>query len=104
MAKKPKLSDRQKRQVKENRDKRLNKKRQSHDDKHLGKELKGRVVGRFGKHANVELVADGSIHKCHIRRTINSVVCGDNVFFALAYQTMTAIAALLKSYSTESLR
>ena len=81
MAKKPKLSDRQKRQVKENRDKRLNKKRQSHDDKHLGEELKGRVVGRFGKHANVELVADGSIHKCHIRRTINSVVCGDNVIF-----------------------
>jgi ribosome biogenesis GTPase len=81
VAKKPKLSDRQKRQVKENRDKRLNKKRQSHDDKHLGEELKGRVVGRFGKHANVELVADGSIHKCHIRRTINSVVCGDNVIF-----------------------
>ena len=81
MAKKPKLSDRQKRQVKENRDKRLNRKRQSHDDKHLGEELKGRVVGRFGKHANVELVADGSIHKCHIRRTINSVVCGDNVIF-----------------------
>lgn len=81
MAKKPKLSDRQKRQVKENRDKRLSNKRNSHDDKHLGEEQKGRVIGRFGKHANVESIADGSVHKCHIRRTINSVVCGDNVIF-----------------------
>ncbi|MBF7071809.1 small ribosomal subunit biogenesis GTPase RsgA [Glaciecola sp. MH2013] len=81
MAKKPKLSDRQKRQVKENREKRLANKGHTHDDKHLGEEQKGRVIGRFGKHANVESLVDGEIHKCHIRRTIQSVVCGDNVIF-----------------------
>ena len=81
MAKKPKLSDRQKRQVQTNRNKRLASKQQTSDDAHLGEQLKGRVIGRFGKHANVECDKDGIIHKCHIRRTINSVVCGDQVLF-----------------------
>lgn len=81
MAKKPKLSDRQKRQVKDNRTKRLANKQAVQSDEHLGSELKGRVIGRFGKHANVESIEDGSVHKCHIRRTVNSVVCGDNVLF-----------------------
>jgi ribosome biogenesis GTPase len=81
VAKKPKLSDRQKRQVQDNRTKRLASKQVAHSDEHLGAELKGRVIGRFGKHANVESIDDGVVHKCHIRRTVNSVVCGDNVLF-----------------------
>ncbi|MEQ3658796.1 MAG: small ribosomal subunit biogenesis GTPase RsgA [Glaciecola sp.] len=81
MAKKPKLSDRQMRQVQTNRKKRLASKQHTTDDAHLGKQLQGRVIGRFGKHANVECDKDGIVHKCHIRRTINSVVCGDQVLF-----------------------
>lgn len=78
MAKKPKLTHRQKRQVSTNRSLRLTKTPIEHDN--LGTAQAGTVVGRFGKHANVEDTS-GTIHKCHIRRTIDSVVCGDSVIF-----------------------
>ena len=80
MAKKPKLSVRQKRQVQDNRKKRIDKHHVT-PDANLGEQISGRVVGRFGKHANVECLADRAVHKCHIRRTIESVVCGDHVLF-----------------------
>jgi ribosome biogenesis GTPase len=78
VAKKPKLTHRQKRQVSTNRSLRLTKTPIEHDN--LGTAQPGIVVGRFGKHANVE-DANGKLHKCHIRRTIESVVCGDSVIF-----------------------
>ncbi len=78
MAKKPKLTHRQKRQVSTNRSLRLTKTPIEHNN--LGTAQPAIVVGRFGKHANVE-DANGKLHKCHIRRTIESVVCGDSVIF-----------------------
>jgi ribosome biogenesis GTPase / thiamine phosphate phosphatase len=78
VAKKPKLTHRQKRQVSTNRSLRLSKTPIEHDN--LGTAQAGIVVGRFGKHANVEDTS-GTTHKCHIRRTIDSVVCGDSVIF-----------------------
>jgi ribosome biogenesis GTPase len=82
VAKKPKLTTRQKRQVSVNRSKRLSNdaKPQQIEDTQLGGQQEGRVIGRFGKHADVEDL-EGQIHRCHMRRTINSVVCGDNVLF-----------------------
>lgn len=47
----------------------------------LGPQCKGRIISRFGKHAIVESADDNSQHKCFIRRTIDSVVCGDRVIF-----------------------
>lgn len=81
MAKKPKLSHRQKRQVAANRQKRLAQKEQCQAD--IATMHPGRVIGRFGKQASVQ-EPDGHIVRCHIRRTIDSVVCGDNVLFARA--------------------
>ncbi len=49
-------------------------------DEQLESSREGVVVGRFGKHANVE-DESGEICKCHIRRTVGSVVCGDRVTF-----------------------
>lgn len=80
MAKKPKLSQRQQRQVAANREKRLAH-RQAKSSPDLSSLIAGRVVGRFGKQADVQDHA-GEIVRCHIRRTIASVVCGDNVLFA----------------------
>lgn len=81
MAKKPKLTQRQKRQVAANRKRRLEQKQTtavpSQDLQNL---VAGRVIGRFGKHADVENDA-GEVSRCHIRRTVGSVVCGDNVLF-----------------------
>ncbi len=78
MAKKPKLTHRQTRQVSVNRTRRLQQAPVENDQ--LGTSQPGTVVGRFGKHANVE-DSQGQIHKCHIRRTVQSVVCGDSVVF-----------------------
>lgn len=78
MAKKPKLTRQQKRRVASNRQKRLDTNQASGN---LENALSGRVIGRFGKHADVEV--DDTIYRCHIRRTIDSVVCGDNVLISL---------------------
>ncbi len=99
MAKKPKLSKNQQRQIAENRRKRMaggqkplatdkastNNTEQltaKNDNILLGELTEGRVVSRFGKQAIVEeLDSRREQHKCYIRRTIKSVVCGDNVVF-----------------------
>ena len=82
MAKKPKLTHRQKRQVSKNRAARLADPKQADID--LSRSETGIVVSRFGKHAIVEARSGeqvGAAFKCHIRRTIDSVVCGDIVRF-----------------------
>ena len=82
VAKKPKLTDRQKRQVSVNRSKRLSSSAKPNEieDNQFGEQQSGRVIGRFGKHADVE-DNSGVVHRCHMRRTITSVVCGDDVLF-----------------------
>lgn len=87
MAKNPKLSKNQQRQIAENRRKRLSANDNSklsapEDNSSLGDLTNGRVISRFGKQAIVETSdAERIQHKCYIRRTIKSVVCGDNVVF-----------------------
>ncbi|WP_375278012.1 small ribosomal subunit biogenesis GTPase RsgA [Alteromonas australica] len=86
MAKKPKLTQRQKRQVAANRSKRLQGKHGGQDGQQQAyvdesQLAKGTVIGRFGKHADVE-DSHGNVSRCHIRRTVDSVVCGDNVLFS----------------------
>jgi len=82
VAKKPKLSKNQQRQIAENRRKRLrsNHTSSTQDNSLLGEPIDGRVVSRFGKHAIVETLDElRTQHKCYIRRTVKSVVCGDKV-------------------------
>lgn len=85
MAKKPKLSKNQQRQIAQNRNKRIRASEQSksndNDNNLLGEAIDGRVISRFGKQAIVETLTERDIHKCYIRRTIKSVVCGDQVIF-----------------------
>ncbi len=84
MAKKPKLSKNQQRQIAKNRRTRLEAKsgRNTQDNALLGELTEGRVVSRFGKQAIVETMDEArALHKCFIRRTIKSVVCGDAVVF-----------------------
>lgn len=88
MSKKPALSKNQQRQIAKNRNKRLAANKdssqavKSEDLSTLGELTNGRVISRFGKQAIVETAcAQRVLHKCYIRRTIKSVVCGDNVVF-----------------------
>ena len=97
MAKKPKLTNRQKRQVSVNRSKRLSNdnKTAEVDDQQFHEQQSGRVIGRFGKHADVEDI-NGVIHRCHMRRTINSVVCGDNVLFRPGKDQTLSISGIIE--------
>ncbi|MGS2721812.1 small ribosomal subunit biogenesis GTPase RsgA [Paraglaciecola aestuariivivens] len=98
MAKKPKLTKRQSRQVSENRSKRLSNTHSSSDseDNQFGEQQSGRVIGRFGKHADIEDQA-GNIHRCHMRRTIKSVVCGDHVLFRPGKDPSITISGIIEA-------
>nr|WP_269468580.1 small ribosomal subunit biogenesis GTPase RsgA [Alteromonas sp. ASW11-130] len=77
------MTHRQQRQVAANRSKRLGK-GPAEEKVNTADLIEGRVVGRFGKHADVEVYDDEGhqIYRCHIRRTIASVVCGDDVLIS----------------------
>ena len=89
MAKKPKLTRQQKMRVAENRKKRLSKQQAN-----LEHAISGRVIGRFGKQANVE--TEQGILRCHIRRTIDSVVCGDRVLVSLENDSEDKIQGIIE--------
>ncbi|MDU0356247.1 small ribosomal subunit biogenesis GTPase RsgA [Paraglaciecola aquimarina] len=98
MAKKPKLTNRQKRQVSENRSKRLSNRQKTSDlaDDQFAEQQSGRVIGRFGKHADVE-DQFSTIHRCHMRRTITSVVCGDRVLFRPGKDQTLTISGIIEA-------
>lgn len=77
---KNKLSKGQQRRVKANHQRRLKttSEKADYDDNLFGEPAEGIVISRFGMHADVES-ADGTTHRCNIRRTIRSTVTGDRV-------------------------
>ena len=77
---KNKISKGQQRRVKANHQRRLKttSEKADFDDNLFGEKSEGTVISRFGMHADVES-ADGSVHRCNIRRTIRSLVTGDRV-------------------------
>lgn len=81
MAKRQKLTHKQKRQVNSTLKRRkANLEVDSRELAGLGQPEAGRVVGRFGQHADIE-DKNGVISRCNIRRNIDSVVVGDKVIF-----------------------
>ncbi len=99
MAKQKKLSKSQTRRIKANQSKRLAKAKRDKstteeievDDNLLGSQQFGRVITRYGMHADVEVQTgtdsdahsnastSGEIIRCNIRRAVDSLVCGDIV-------------------------
>lgn len=79
---KNKLSKGQQRRVSANHERRLKQRadKPEPDDSLFGEARDGVVISRFGMHADVE-DADGSVHRCNIRRTIRSLVTGDRVLW-----------------------
>lgn len=78
MKKKRQLTQQQKRRIKANRARRIEQQAALKDEPDLSQLESGVVIGRFGQHADVETV-NGQVVRCHIRRSIDSVVCGDRV-------------------------
>ncbi|MCY7295365.1 small ribosomal subunit biogenesis GTPase RsgA [Alteromonas sp. a30] len=96
MAKRNKLTHRQKRQVGKNLRKRAQATEDLPEDGALLKELSGIVVGRFGQHADIE-DSEGLVYRCHIRRTIDSLVCGDEVLFRPTKDESSSIKGVVEA-------
>lgn len=90
---KNKLSKGQQRRVKANHERRLIKtvEKLDTDDAQFEEGREGTVISRFGQHADVES-ADGSVHRCNIRRTIRSLVTGDKVVWRPAKESTEQVS------------
>lgn len=96
MAKRNKLTHRQRRQVGKNLRKRAEATQDLPEDSALLKEQIGKVVGRFGQHADIE-DEQGNIFRCHIRRTIEGLVCGDDVLFRATKEAASNIIGVVEA-------
>ncbi|MFY8273680.1 small ribosomal subunit biogenesis GTPase RsgA [Pseudoalteromonas sp. SSDWG2] len=103
MAKKTKLSKGQARRIRANHQKRLQRAKENtadttqveFDSDNLGNQEPGIVVSRFGQHADIE-TPDGEVLRCNIRRTVGSLVCGDEVLFRRANVSEGDIAGVVE--------
>jgi len=89
---KNKLSKGQQRRVTANHQRRLKQtvEKADPDDSQFGEPRDGRVISRFGQHADVES-PEGEVHRCNIRRTIRSLVTGDRVVWRPAKEAAAGV-------------
>ncbi|MCK7459680.1 small ribosomal subunit biogenesis GTPase RsgA [Idiomarina aminovorans] len=83
MVKRRRLNKGQQRQVSVNQKKRLKNSDIEWTDSQLNPPEAGRVISRFGQHADIR-DEQGNTYRCHIRRVIGSLVCGDSVLWSRA--------------------
>ncbi|MGB9095444.1 small ribosomal subunit biogenesis GTPase RsgA [Erwinia sp.] len=95
---KNKLSKGQQRRVSANHDRRLKQRadKPEPDDSLFGEARDGVVISRFGMHADVE-DADGSVHRCNIRRTIRSLVTGDRVLWRPGVEGSATVKGIVEA-------
>lgn len=103
MTKKKHLSNRQTDRIAGNQQKRLErlekkaaKSEQQLQHTQLAEPEAGIVISRFGQHADVE-DSHGQIERCNIRRTINSLVCGDEVVWRRSLQPQSGIQGVIEA-------
>lgn len=102
MAKSKKLTKGQLRRIKANQQKKIAKKDQIQwQDDELGEALNGTVISRFGQHADVESQS-GEIYRCNIRRSIDSLVCGDSVVWRQGKETKHSISGVIEAVHERS--
>lgn len=63
----------------------------------LGSSKNGLVITRFGQHADVEDVDTGIIHRCNLRRGIESLVSGDRVIWRAGLESMAGISGVVEA-------
>ncbi|MGY5451933.1 small ribosomal subunit biogenesis GTPase RsgA [Agarivorans sp. MS3-6] len=97
MTKRKKLSQGQLRRVRSNQQKRL-KKEDSHQwlDDQLGPQQEGTIISRFGQHADVE-DNSGEIFRCNLRRSIGSLVTGDEVVWRSGNEEQSGIRGIIEA-------
>ncbi len=98
MAKRKKLTKGQTRRIEANQDKKLRNIKESVQwlDDDLGEPILGTIISRFGQHADVEN-EQHEIHRCNIRRSIKSLVCGDKVLWRQGKETQHSINGVIEA-------
>lgn len=98
MAKAKKLTKGQQRRIKANQAKKIKQKTESvhWQDDELGSAQPGLVISRFGQHADIE-DEQGNIFRCNIRRSVDSLVCGDRVIWRQGKQTQHTISGMIEA-------
>ncbi|OOF00590.1 ribosome small subunit-dependent GTPase [Salinivibrio sp. MA351] len=99
MAKKKKLTKGQLRRVRSNQQRRI----KQHDndiqweDAALESSREGRVITRFGQHADIEDPQTGKIHRCNLRRSVGSLVTGDRVIWRPGKEALEGFAGVVEA-------
>ncbi|WP_339388594.1 small ribosomal subunit biogenesis GTPase RsgA [Vibrio caribbeanicus] len=98
MAKKKKLTKGQVRRVRDNQKRKLKKEDTFQwDESMLGTSKSGLVITRFGQHADIEDTESGEIHRCNLRRGIESLVSGDQVIWRPGLESMEGINGVVEA-------
>ncbi len=98
MAKKKKLSKGQVRRVRGNQKKKLQQETVVQwEENMLGSAKAGLVITRFGQHADIEDCATSEIHRCNLRRGIETLVSGDQVLWRPGLESMAGISGVVEA-------
>lgn len=97
MAKRKKLTKGQVRRVRDNQKKRLKEESFQWDESMLGTTKSGLVITRFGQHADIEDSESGEIHRCNLRRGIETLVSGDRVVWRPGLESMAGISGVVEA-------
>lgn len=62
----------------------------------------GLVITRFGQHADIEDVETGDIHRCNMRRGIETLVSGDRVIWRPGIETLAGISGVVEAVEPRS--
>lgn len=93
---KKKLTKGQIRRVRANQQKRLKRQEPEWDNDQLGPQQAGKVISRYGQHADIE-ASDGTIHRCNLRRAIGSIVTGDEVEWRQGKEHLHGISGVVEA-------
>jgi len=103
VAKKKKLTKGQVRRVRHNQKKRLQESDAIQwDESMLGASQSGLVITRFGQHADIEDLESGTIHRCNLRRGIETLVSGDKVIWRPGAEQMAGISGVVEAVEPRS--
>ncbi|MGL6262174.1 small ribosomal subunit biogenesis GTPase RsgA [Vibrio sp. WXL103] len=98
MAKKKKLTKGQVRRVRSNQKKKLKQPDTVQwDESMLGGIKTGLVITRFGQHADIEDPETKQVHRCNLRRGIESLVSGDQVLWRAGLESMDGISGVVEA-------
>ncbi|WP_165312443.1 small ribosomal subunit biogenesis GTPase RsgA [Vibrio ziniensis] len=98
MAKKKKLTKGQVRRVRSNQHRKLQQDDSVQWEESMLESAKlGLVITRFGQHADIEDPDTGTIHRCNLRRGIETLVSGDKVIWRPGNEILAGISGVVEA-------